>query len=54
MGGDLGELGDGPPSLRWGGRPMHPSPNSSRSSVIGCARKYELTKSGVMEDFFLK
>jgi len=44
MGGDLGVNG---PCIR--------SPNISRSSVIeiGCVPKYELTKNGEMEDFFL-
>src|SRR6218665_1931678 len=45
MGGDLGGRleGSSPKNLRWG-RPMHPSPNISRSSVIGCVAKYKLTK----------
>jgi len=46
MGGDLGELGDGPPKFEVGRQPMHPSPNISRSSVIGCVRKCELSKIG--------
>src|SRR6218665_35125 len=43
MGGDLGGTrGDGPPQkCEVGERPMHPSPNILRSSVVGCARKYE-------------
>ena len=45
VGGDLGGLGEGPPqNLRSGGRPMYPPPNISRSSVIGCVWKYELSK----------
>src|SRR6218665_116306 len=54
-GGDLGglggrspskfEVGDGP-CIRPGGRPMHPSPNILRSSVVGCARRYEQSKKG--------
>src|SRR6218665_2720868 len=42
-GGDLGgDWGDGPPKFEVGGRHMHPSPpNILRSSVVGCARKYE-------------
>ena len=35
MGGDLGG--------EVGGRPMHMAPNISRSSVIECVAKYELT-----------
>ena len=34
MNGDLEGLRDGPPKFEVGGRPMHPSPNISRSSVI--------------------
>jgi len=30
---------------------MHPSPNILRSSVVGCARKYEHSKKGVKELF---
>ncbi len=44
--------GRSPQNLRWG-RPMHPSPNIWRSSVIGCAAKYELTKKGVMKECFV-
>src|SRR6218665_1286526 len=33
-------LGDGPPKISDGGRPMHPSPNILRTSVIGCEAKY--------------
>ena len=47
----LGGLADGPPNLRFGGgRPMYPSPNISRSSVIGCVTKYEVT---IIEELFL-
>jgi len=54
MGGDLGELGDGPPKkLRWGTAHVFIPPNISRSSVIGCVAKYELTKKGVMEEFIV-
>ena len=42
MGGDLG--GAVPQKPEAEGRPMHSSPNISRSSVIGCIAKYELTK----------
>src|SRR6218665_1363846 len=32
---------------------MHPSPpNILRSSVVGCARKYEESKKGVVKEFF--
>jgi len=47
MGGDLRETGGTVPSkYEVGRRPMHTrtSPNISRSSVIGCVAKYELTK----------
>ena len=39
-----GTGGTVPPNLRWGRRPMYPSPNILRSTVIGCEGKYELTK----------
>src|SRR6218665_1873759 len=35
---------DGPPKM-LSTRPMHPSPNISRSTAIGCEAKYELTRS---------
>jgi len=42
QGGDLGRTGGTfPPELEVGGRPMHTSPNIFRSSVVGCAGKYE-------------
>ena len=45
MGGDLGGTGGTvSPKFEVGGRPMYPSPNISRSTVIGCEAKYELTK----------
>ena len=46
MGGDLGRgLGDGPPKIWGGGRPMHPSPQYfEKYSVMGCEAKYELTQ----------
>src|SRR6218665_2605376 len=45
IGGDLrGAGGKGPSKIGGGGRPMHPSPNISRSNVIGCVVKYELNK----------
>src|SRR6218665_3462449 len=41
----IGGLGETvPPKFEVGGRPMHPSPNILRSSVVGCARKYEQSK----------
>src|SRR6218665_1586851 len=44
-GGDLGRTGGRPPKFEVGERPMHPSlPNISRTTVIGCEAKYELTK----------
>src|SRR6218665_3912816 len=40
--------GDDPPqSLRWGDSPCIRLPNILRSSVVGCARKYEKSKKGV-------
>ena len=47
------DWGDGPPKVRGGGRPMHSSLNISRSSVIGCVAKYEVTKKGVMKKCFV-
>jgi len=44
MGGDLGGTGGTVPQILGGGRPMHPSSNISRSSVIGCVWKYERTE----------
>ena len=54
MGGDLGGLGDGPlKNFRWGtAHASVPLSNISRSSVIGCVRKYELSKKGVIKEFF--
>src|SRR6218665_1444082 len=49
-GGDLG--GRSPQKFEVGGRPMHPSPNILRSSLVGCARKYEQSKKGVIKEFF--
>ena len=54
MDGYLGGLGGRfPQNLRWG-RPMHPSTSCiiSRSSVIGCVRKYELSKKRCNGEFF--
>ena len=44
MGGDLGGRGTVQPKFEVGGRSMHPS--IWRSSVKGCAGKYEVTKKG--------
>jgi len=43
MGGDLGELRGRPlpQNLKLGGRPMYPSPNILRITIIGCEAKYE-------------
>jgi len=39
---------------KWGGgRPTHPCPNISRSTVIGCEAKYELTKKVLRMNFGL-
>jgi len=40
-----GDWGDGPKkTLRWGDSPCIRTPNILRSSVVGCARKYEQSK----------
>ena len=53
MGGDLEiDWGDGPPNIWGGGRP-NVSPTILRSIVIGCEAKYELSKKGVKEEFFV-
>src|SRR6218665_1939842 len=39
-----GDWGMVPQKFEVGGRPMHSSPNILRSSVVGCARKYEKSK----------
>jgi len=36
--------GRSPQKCEVGGRLMHPSPNISRSTVIGCEAKYELSQ----------
>ena len=51
-GGDLG--GTVPQSLRWGDGPCIRPPNILRSSVVGCARKYEQSKKSVIKELFLK
>jgi len=38
--------------LRWGDGPCICPPNILRSSVVGCARKYEQSKEGVIKEFF--
>ena len=53
MGGDLGGLGGrSPQNLRWGTAHAFAPFNILRSSVIGCVRKYEVSKKGVTKDFF--
>ena len=56
MNGDLGRTwGTVPPKKLTWGRPMHPSPNRNilRSSVVGCAQKYEQSfKKGVSKELF--
>src|SRR6218665_2726186 len=48
-----GDWGDGPPqNLRWGDGPCIRPPNISRSSVVGCAQKYEKSKKSVIKEFF--
>ena len=48
-------LGDGPQQI-WGGGdgPCIRPPNILRSSVGGCARKYEQSKKGVIKELFSK
>src|SRR6218665_3474123 len=53
MGGDLGETGGTvPPKFEFGGGPCIRPPNILRSSVVGCARKYEKCKKGVIKELF--
>ena len=52
MGGDLGRLGDGPLKFEVGDGPCIRPPNILRSSVVGCARKYEQSKKCVIEELF--
>jgi len=54
MGGDLGGLRGWTPKFEVGGGPCIRPPNILRSSVVGCARKYEESKKGVVKEFFLK
>jgi len=42
-----GDWGDGPPKFEVGDGPCIRPPNILRSSVVGCARKYEKSKKGV-------
>jgi len=54
MDGDLGRLGDGPQkNLRLGDGPCIRPPNVLRSSVVGCARKYEESKKWCHEGIIL-
>ena len=39
------------PKFEGGRRPMHPSPNISRNTVIGCEAKYEVTKKVLQQEF---
>jgi len=41
-------VGDGPPKFEVGDSLCIRPPNISRSSVIGCVRKYELSKKSVI------
>src|SRR6218665_2663574 len=47
------DWGTVPPKFEVRGRPMHPSPNILRSTVIGCEAKYELTKKRCQGGIFL-
>ena len=54
MGGNLGGTGKTvPQKCEVGDGPCICPPNILRSSVIGCAAKYELTKTGVMKECFV-
>src|SRR6218665_4171128 len=54
MGGDLRGLGDGPPNFDVVDGPCILRFNTCilRSSVVGCARKYEQSKKGVIKELF--
>src|SRR6218665_632354 len=41
-----------PTNLRWGTAHASVTPDILRSSVVGCARKYEQSKKGVIKEFF--
>ena len=43
-----------PHNLRWGNGTGIRPPNILRSTVFGCEAKYELTKKGVKDQYFLK
>src|SRR6218665_3253699 len=45
-------LGD-PPKFEVGKRPIHPSPNILRSTVMGCEAKYKMTKIRCQGGIFL-
>src|SRR6218665_604450 len=47
----LGWTGGVPRKFEGGRRPMHPSPNISRNTVIGCEAKYEVTKKVLQQEF---
>ena len=52
-GGDLGGTGGTvPPTFQVGDGPCIRPPNILRSSVVGCARKNEQSKNGVIKEFF--
>ena len=42
-----------PKNLRWGDDPCIRPPNILKSTVIGYEAKYELTKKGLKEEFFV-
>jgi len=51
---DLGWTGGMvPQNLRWGNGPCIRPPNILISTVTGCEVKYELTKEGPKEEFFV-
>src|SRR6218665_2416800 len=55
MGGDLGGLGGRSPKKVEVGKSMHshrPPPNILRSSVVGCARKYEQSEKRCHQGIF--
>jgi len=54
MGGDLGGVrGTVPTKFEVGDGPCIRPPNISKSSVIGCVSKYEVTEKGVMKEHFV-
>jgi len=52
MGGDLEGLGDGHPKFEVGDYLCIRPPNISRSNVIGCVRKCELSKQRCHQEIF--